>query len=306
MRKKSDFFDFGKRFEYNWAKEFYFFPYLIMNEMIKSVDEELSLDTKIIEEMKWELNVFGKDVVKYAFYSVDKNGKQTADIDKVNTFLDSIKDQEWNQLKDQKQDRLRMTAVQIKLVSLGYDLGSKKIDGWFGRATKAAIQEFQKDQEFAEADQDGLPGEKTIKALLTAKPRSIQASKEEKTDQEEKEWDQRLGESNPENIPELKDIYQNLDAYKKIGFDNWTSSITLGKYSYKKENGEIIKFIPPQTGVELIKREHFLDEKWQTVKQVKKENETEGKNKENQSNSLKQTITTIAEIKDIYSNMEEF
>lgn len=277
-----------------------------MTEMIKSIDEQLSLDAKIIEEMKWELNTLGKDIEKDAFYAVDKDGKQTADINKVNAFLNNIKDQEWNELKDQKQDRLRMTAVQIKLVSLGYDIGSKKIDGWFGRATKAAIQKFQKDQEFAEADQDGLPGKKTIKALLDPKPRTTESLKEEKRDQQEKQLDQRLGESNPENIPELKHIYQNLDAYRKTGFDIWTSSITIGDYSYKKENGEIIKFIPPQTWVELIKREHFLDGKWQTAKEVKKEDETKGKDKENQLNSLKQTIMTIPEIKDIYSNMEKF
>lgn len=178
-----------------------------MNEMIKSVDEQLSLDTKIIEEMKWELKVFGKDVVKYAFYSVDDNGKQTADIDKVNTFLDSIKDQEWDQLKDQKWDRLRMTAVQIKLVSLGYDLGSKKIDGWFGNATKSAIQKFQKDQKFAQEACDGLPGKETIKALLTAEPKSVEEKKNSDKFQLNKESAPKTW--NQTNIANEKNIEQN-------------------------------------------------------------------------------------------------
>ncbi|PZM87499.1 MAG: hypothetical protein DLD55_01090 [candidate division SR1 bacterium] len=263
-----------------------------MNEMIKSVDEQLSLDTKIIEEMKGELKVFGKDVVKYAFYSVDDNGKQTADINKVNAFLNSIKDQEWNDLKDQKQDRLRMTAVQIKLVSLGYDIGSKKIDGWFGRATKAAIQKFQKDQEFAEADQDGLPGEKTIKALLTANPISEDKNNDtilvnnkgntEKNGKQINLVNEKAVEQNKENIVkelQLRDVSnttkeeernffglpQNEKIYMREGFD--------GYYFFNTENH--LTFIPD---LRQNKREHgfvqqiYLDKEWKNTELPESQN----------------------------------
>lgn len=55
--------------------------------------------------------------------------------------------------------------IQIKLRSLGYALGPKGVDGYFGIATKRGVLSFQKDQRL---DEDGIVGEATWNALLAA------------------------------------------------------------------------------------------------------------------------------------------
>ncbi len=137
----------------------------------------INIDDRVERELQDELNTLGKEVEKDAFFDKKEDGTKAVNMENVNAFLETIKSQSWSDIIDQKQDRLRMTAVQIKLVSLGYDLGSKKIDGWFGNATKSAIQKFQKDQKFAQEACDGLPGKETIKALLKAKPKSVEEKK---------------------------------------------------------------------------------------------------------------------------------
>ena len=52
--------------------------------------------------------------------------------------------------------------LQTKLYSLGYDLGSYGVDGDFGKATEAAVKQFQKEHGLTE---DGIVGEKTWAVL---------------------------------------------------------------------------------------------------------------------------------------------
>ena len=55
--------------------------------------------------------------------------------------------------------------VQTMLYRLGYNLGSYGIDGDFGRATEAAVKEFQRDHKL---NQDGIVGPLTYEALEKA------------------------------------------------------------------------------------------------------------------------------------------
>lgn len=52
--------------------------------------------------------------------------------------------------------------LQTKLVSLGYNIGSYGIDGDFGKATEAAVKQFQRDHNLTA---DGIVGPKTYAAL---------------------------------------------------------------------------------------------------------------------------------------------
>lgn len=58
-----------------------------------------------------------------------------------------------------------VTKAQTLLAQRGYDLGSCGIDGDFGRATEAAVKQFQKDWGL---QQDGIIGPETWKYLTTA------------------------------------------------------------------------------------------------------------------------------------------
>lgn len=55
--------------------------------------------------------------------------------------------------------------AQTMLYNLGYDLGSYGIDGYFGKATEAAVKEFQRDHKLG---QDGVIGPLTWDALQKA------------------------------------------------------------------------------------------------------------------------------------------
>lgn len=61
-------------------------------------------------------------------------------------------------------------TLQTELQRLGYDLGSYGIDGDFGKATEAAVKQFQSDYGLTA---DGIVGEKTWEMLLNAKPENI-------------------------------------------------------------------------------------------------------------------------------------
>lgn len=60
---------------------------------------------------------------------------------------------------------LYVTKMQTELKQRGYDLGPYGIDGDFGKATEAAVRQFQKDWGLT---QDGICGPKTWKMLTTA------------------------------------------------------------------------------------------------------------------------------------------
>ena len=64
--------------------------------------------------------------------------------------------------------------VQTILYSLGYGLGSYGIDGDFGRATEAAVKEFQRDHGL---NQDGVVGPLTYDALEKANRKPVTVSK---------------------------------------------------------------------------------------------------------------------------------
>jgi peptidoglycan hydrolase-like protein with peptidoglycan-binding domain len=55
--------------------------------------------------------------------------------------------------------------IQMKLHSIGYPLGSKGVDGYFGISTKRAVLAFQKDNKL---DEDGVVGGETWKNLLAS------------------------------------------------------------------------------------------------------------------------------------------
>ena len=63
--------------------------------------------------------------------------------------------------------------VQQKLVDLGYDVGHSGVDGQYGNNTVNAVKEFQKDNGLSV---DGIVGEKTWKALESAKKDSDSSS----------------------------------------------------------------------------------------------------------------------------------
>ena len=58
-----------------------------------------------------------------------------------------------------------VTLAQSKLKQLGYNIGNSGIDGIFGKATEAAVKQFQRDWELKE---DGIIGPKTWAQLLGA------------------------------------------------------------------------------------------------------------------------------------------
>lgn len=58
-----------------------------------------------------------------------------------------------------------VTLAQTKLKQLGYNIGNSGIDGIFGKATEAAVKQFQRDWELKE---DGIIGPKTWAQLLGA------------------------------------------------------------------------------------------------------------------------------------------
>lgn len=60
-----------------------------------------------------------------------------------------------------------VTLLQTMLYSKGYDLGSYGIDGDFGRATEAAVKQYQQDMGLKA---DGIVGKETWQALESAKP----------------------------------------------------------------------------------------------------------------------------------------
>lgn len=60
----------------------------------------------------------------------------------------------------------KVKDLQTKLVSLGYSVGSYGIDGDFGKATEAAVKQFQRDHDLTP---DGIVGPKTYAALETGK-----------------------------------------------------------------------------------------------------------------------------------------
>lgn len=64
--------------------------------------------------------------------------------------------------------------VQTLLYNLGYNLGSYGIDGDFGRATEAAVKEFQRDHKL---NQDGVVGPLTYEALEKASKKPEPAEK---------------------------------------------------------------------------------------------------------------------------------
>ena len=125
--------------------------------------EKINIDNRVEQELQDELKFLGKEVSKSAFFDKKEDGTIGVNLWNVNAFLEAIKDQSWSEIKDQKQDKLWMTAVQIKLSSLGYNLGVKGVDGWFWLATKAAVEEFQVANWL---NKDGLPGKDTITKLL--------------------------------------------------------------------------------------------------------------------------------------------
>lgn len=252
------------------------FYILVMVEVQKSIDDQLNLQEYVIKEISSELQELGKE----AFYK-EENGTKEVDISKVDAFLNTIKDQEWKALKDQKRDRLWITAVQIKLASLGYDLGSKKIDGWFGAKTREAVRQFQIAMNFPENQRDGLPGKETIQALLS------------KTTTESN--NKSLWEKSPLNIPELKDKYEWLNFLEKTLFDTGVSTISTEKYEYKKENSEITRINKPKTMVEVIIKERFYN--WKREK-IKEKSESEKKDL-----NISEQINQIPEINKVYSSL---
>ena len=64
--------------------------------------------------------------------------------------------------------------VQQKLIDLGYDVGNNGVDGQYGNDTVSAVKEFQKDNGLSV---DGIVGEKTWKALESAKKSSSSSQK---------------------------------------------------------------------------------------------------------------------------------
>ncbi len=191
----------------------------------------INIDDRVERELQDELNTLGKEVEKDAFFDKKEDGTKAVNMENVNAFLETIKSQSWSDIIDQKQDRLWVSAVQIKLSSLGYNLGVKGVDGWFGNATKSAIQKFQKDQKFAQEACDGLPGKETIKALLKAKPKSVEEKKNNDKIQLNKESAQKTW--NQTNIANEKNIEQNEETIiKELELRDISSALKEGERNF--------------------------------------------------------------------------
>jgi hypothetical protein len=71
----------------------------------------------------------------------------------------------------------RTKTIQDTLKMLGYDLGPRGVDGYYGPSTRAAVKKFQKD---AGIGVDGIAGKNTIRALDKALNKVIAAQKPKK------------------------------------------------------------------------------------------------------------------------------
>lgn len=93
--------------------------------MTETISNQLKLSEHIQMEIKDELSNFNQELIEdsiESFYFIEENGNKSINIENVNSFLEKIKNQDWKEMTNSNQDKLWTTAVQIKLVSLGYNI----------------------------------------------------------------------------------------------------------------------------------------------------------------------------------------
>lgn len=263
----------------------------------------INIDDRVERELQDELNTLGKEVEKDAFFDKKEDGTKAVNMKNVNAFLETIKSQSWSDIIDQKQDRLWVTAVQIKLSSLGYNLGVKGVDGWFWAATKAAVEEFQVTNWL---NKDGFPGKDTITKLLD--PNVTKASKEVEDSVVEKAKDNKKGNDFEEALKSeslLNTVFMNLSPWDQMQFKSGIKPLKTTEYSYQIVNGVMARTNISKNLLELKKTEYFQKgQRKDKIETEKKKEKTASKPKKHPKIvSIEQDIQQIPTLKNIYSNL---
>ena len=188
-----------------------------------------------------------KDLYNQVLWVDDKENKKIEDLSGVKTYLDSLKDKSWNDIK--KEWATRSFAVQLFLKSQG--LYNGRIDWLYMTAwqseskTRAAVRKFQEANWLVV---DGRAWSETIKKML------------EKID---------VKSANPEldmnKILENKEIF---DAYKKLNpifqwkFRTWWYVIETKEYSYKVVDKQLQRTNKPVGPMVIVEEVLLVDGKW--------------------------------------------
>lgn len=137
--------------------EYYNYSYTNVNGNHPNMGNVVHVDTKLVDpDQDTAYKTFVKDIQKAIGANVDGiAGPET--LSKTPTISTSTG---WN--------HKAVRPLQVYLQSLGYNLGSKGVDGQFGKDMKACIKKYQKDVGLATKYQDGIVTAKmyTWKKLL--------------------------------------------------------------------------------------------------------------------------------------------
>ena len=137
--------------------EYYNYSYTNVNGNHPNMGNVVHVDTKLVDpDQDTAYKTFVKDLQKAIGANVDGiAGPET--LSKTPTISTSTG---WN--------HKAVRPLQVYLQSLGYNLGSKGVDGQFGKDMKACIKKYQKDVGLATKYQDGIVTAKmyTWKKLL--------------------------------------------------------------------------------------------------------------------------------------------
>ena len=147
------------------------------------------------QKVKDELSSLNKEVDM--FYEI-KNQTVEYKMDVVKTYLESIQNLEWSQLRDKWS--AWVMAVQIALESMKDEKWNSKynvwkVDGFYWSNTKEAILKFQKDSGFEWEDVDGWAGTKTIKKIIEKIWGSVSNNTENNTQESSNQTNQSKKES---------------------------------------------------------------------------------------------------------------
>ena len=146
---------------------------------------------KLTLENWGEMNQFIKESIKKDLSSLKL--EITSDNDEI---LSKFKDKKWEK---ENVSNLRITATQLKLKELGYDVW--KIDGLYGEKTSTATKAFQKNNGLTE---DGFAGKDTISKMLSSDVKKAIATDTPSTETAEKKQDSKKNDTNTTSIETKK------------------------------------------------------------------------------------------------------
>ena len=146
---------------------------------------------KLTLENWGEMNQYIKESIKKDLSSLKL--EITSDNDEI---LSKFKDKKWEK---ENVSNLRITATQLKLKELGYDVW--KIDGLYGEKTSTATKAFQKNNGLTE---DGFAGKDTISKMLSSDVKKAIATDTPSTETAEKKQDSKKNDTNTTSIETKK------------------------------------------------------------------------------------------------------